>query len=305
MYYFIVNPKAQSGKGEIVWKNIERVLRRKNIPYEVLFTKMKGQAGLLARKVAETQGISKTIVAMGGDGTVGEVMEGIWDHPEITLGYIPFGSGNDFARGLGISTNWKKALKGILEEKHRIHVQPGRMEFDGHVRHFGESMGMGFDAAVCDGANRMRFKSFFNRWGLGKFTYTGVAVKLLVTSSCEEMKIRIDGKEIHRYSKVLFACGMNGPYEGGGFKFAPSAGVDDGFLHLCVVSDVPVYKRFLLLPKALKGRHVGADGIYMFKCSKIEIISKYPKLIQGDGEVYGPVKKVTACLEPYKIPLVF
>ena len=109
MYYFVVNPQARSGKGKVTWEKIEKVLQRREIPYEVLFTEMQGQAGLLARKAAENRAEDKIIVAIGGDGTVSEVMSGIFDHPEITFGYIPVGSGNDFARGLGISTDWREA----------------------------------------------------------------------------------------------------------------------------------------------------------------------------------------------------
>lgn len=305
MYYFIINPKARSGKGRLIWEKIEKVLQKRGIAYEVLFTEMQGQAGILARKAAENAEENKTIVAIGGDGTVSEVMSGIFDHPEITFGYIPVGSGNDFARGLGISTDWEKALGQILEPKRCIYLHPGRMEFEGRVRHFGESMGIGFDAAVCDGANRLRFKSAFNRLGLGKFTYAGIALKLLITSSCDRLKIRLDGKEVHEFSNVLFACAMNGPYEGGGFKFAPEARADDGILHLCVAANLPIYKRFLLLPKALTGKHVGAEGIYMFTCKKVEIISSRPKLIQGDGEVCGPVTKVTASVEETGIPFIY
>lgn len=224
--------------------------------YEALFTEKKGQAAELAREAAErsnraaqgertNQGSDeKIIVAMGGDGTISEVMDGIWDLPEVTFAFIPIGSGNDFARSLGISSDWRKALEGILSEKHRIYFHPGRLEYDGKVRHFGGSMGIGFDAAVCDGANRLRFKSVFNRLGLGKFTYTGVAVKLLVTSSCDKLKIRLDGKEIHRFRKVLFLCGLKGNYEGGGFMFAPEARVDDEYLHICIAAAYPFLNDF-------------------------------------------------------------
>lgn len=166
-------------------------------------------------------------------------------------------------------------------------------------------MGIGFDAAVCDGANRLRFKSVFNRLGLGQFTYTGVAIKLLVTSSCDKLKIRLDGKEVHRFKKVLFLCGLKGNYEGGGFMFAPDARIDDEYLHICLADGVPVFKRFLLLPKALKGKHVGAPGVYMYQCKKIEILSSRPKLIHGDGEVNGPVTKMTTSLEPTRIRMIY
>lgn len=309
MYYFIVNPNARSGKGKSIWRKVCRVMNEKGLVYEALFTEKKGQAAKLAREAAERAAGEKVgeavIVAMGGDGTISEVMDGIWDHPEVTFAFIPIGSGNDFARSLGISSNWRRALDGILSEKHRIYFHPGRLEYDGKVRHFGGSMGIGFDAAVCDGANRLRFKSAFNRLGLGKFTYTGVAIKLLVTSSCDKLKIRLDGKEVHKFQKVLFLCGLKGNYEGGGFLFAPEARVDDEFLHVCVAAGIPIFKRFLLLPKALKGKHVGALGVYMYRCRKIEILSSKPKLIHGDGEVNGPVTRVTASLESTRIPMVY
>lgn len=316
MYYFIVNPNAKSGKGRIIWQKVCHLMNSKGLAYEVLFTEKKGQAAELARKAAERsnkpiQGkrtnldsAEKIIVAMGGDGTISEVMDGIWDHPEVTFAFIPIGSGNDFARSLGISSNWRKALQGILSEKHRfifIRDVSNMMEKCVLRRQYGHC----FAAAVCDGANRLRFKSAFNRLGLGKFTYTGVAVKLLVTSSCDKLKIRLDGQEIHRFQKVLFLCGLNGNYEGGGFMFAPEARVDDAYLHVCIAAGIPVLKRFLLLPKALKGKHVGAPGVYMYRCKKIEILSSRPKLIHGDGEVNGPVTKVTASLEPLAIPMVY
>ncbi len=311
MYYFIVNPNARSGKGRMIWQKVCRIMNEKGLPYEALFTEKKGEAAKLAREAAERDEekgkteSEKIIVAMGGDGTISEVMDGIWDHPEVTFAFIPIGSGNDFARSLGISSNWRKALTGILSEKHRIYFHPGRLEYDGKVRHFGGSMGIGFDAAVCDGANRLRFKSVFNRLGLGQFTYTGVAIKLLVTSSCDKLKIRLDGKEIHRFKKVLFLCGLKGNYEGGGFMFAPDARIDDEYLHICIAAGIPVFKRFLLLPKALKGKHVGVPGVYMYRCKKIEILSSRPKLIHGDGEVNGPVTKVTASLEPTEVSMIY
>ena len=311
MYYFIVNPNARSGKGRMIWQKVCRIMNEKGLPYEALFTEKKGEAAKLAREAAERDEekekteSEKIIVAMGGDGTISEVMDGIWDHPEVTFAFIPIGAGNDFARSLGISSNWRKALTGILSEKHRIYFHPGRLEYDGKVRHFGGSMGIGFDAAVCDGANRLRFKSVFNRLGLGQFTYTGVAIKLLVTSSCDKLKIRLDGKEIHRFKKVLFLCGLKGNYEGGGFMFAPDARIDDEYLHICIAAGIPVFKRFLLLPKALKGKHVGVPGVYMYRCKKIEILSSRPKLIHGDGEVNGPVTKVTASLEPTEVSMIY
>ena len=305
MYYFIVNPKAQSGRGAVVWNRICRVMKEKGLPFEALFTEYAGHASELAREAAERDDANKIIVAMGGDGTIHEVMEGIWDHDDITFAYIPIGSGNDFAKTLGISSNWKVALKGILNEEHRIGLHPGRVEFDGKVFHFGGSMGIGFDAAVCVAVEKLPFKSVFNRLGLGKFTYVGSAIKLLITSSCDKMKIRLDGKEVRQFNHVLFMCGLKGNYEGGGFKFTPDGTLDDPYIHLCMADSIPVLKRFELLPKAATGKHVGADGVHIMNCQKVEIISSKPKDIHADGEVLGKARKLTVSMEKTVIPMVY
>lgn len=305
MYYFIVNPKAQSGRGAIVWKRIRRVMKKKGLPFEALFTEYAGHATELAREAAERDEENKIIVAMGGDGTISEVMGGIWDHEDVTFAYIPIGSGNDFAKTLGISSYWRDALKGILREEHRIGLHPGRVEFDGKVRHFGGSMGIGFDAAVCVSVDNLKFKALFNRLGVGKFTYLGAAIKLLITSSCDRMKIRLDGKEIREFNRVLFMCGLKGKYEGGGFKFTPDGELDDPYIHLCMVDGIPILKRFALLPKAASGTHVGAPGVHMMNCQKVEIISSKPKYVHVDGEVLGQTKKLTVSLEKTVIPMVY
>ena len=280
-------------------------MKDKGLPFEALFTEYAGHASVLAREAAERDDDDKIIVAMGGDGTISEVMDGIWDHEDITFAYIPIGSGNDFAKTLGISSNWKVALKGILKEEHRIGLHPGRVEFDGKVRHFGGSMGIGFDAAVCVSVDNLRFKALFNRLGVGKFTYLGAAIKLLITSSCDKMKIRLDGKEVRQFNHVLFMCGLKGNYEGGGFKFTPDAKMDDPYIHLCMADNIPVIKRFALLPKAATGKHVGEPGVHMMNCQKVEILSSKPKYVHVDGEVLGLAKKVTVCLEKTVIPMVY
>ncbi len=305
MYYFIINPKAQSGRGAAVWKKIRRVLKKKHIAYEVLFTEKTGHASELVRKAAQKGDENKTVVVMGGDGTISEAMDGLWDRPDVTFAYIPIGSGNDFARTLGISSSWRKALKGILNKEHEIMLHPGRLEINGEVHHFGGSMGIGFDAAVCYDVENLRFKSVFNRLGLGRFTYLGIALKLLITSLCDPMKIRLDGKDVHSFSKVLFLCALKGKYEGGGFMFTPQARMDDPYLHICVAHGIPVLKRFFLLPKCLKGKHVGSPGVSIYRCRKIEILSSRPKFLHVDGELVGPAKKAVVRLEETKIRMVY
>ena len=100
-YEFIVNPQARSGRGKKIWERMETELKRRNIDYHVYITEKNGHAEKIADRLS-APGQRRTIVVMGGDGTVNEVINGLNVSENITLGYIPVGSGNDFARGLGI-----------------------------------------------------------------------------------------------------------------------------------------------------------------------------------------------------------
>lgn len=95
MYHFIVNPNARSGLGQKVWSNLEIILKTRNIDYEVHFTKYQKHATMLTKKIT-SDGNEHTVVALGGDGTVNEVVNGIVDFDKTILGYIPIGSSNGF-----------------------------------------------------------------------------------------------------------------------------------------------------------------------------------------------------------------
>lgn len=112
-YEFIVNPQARSGRGKRIWERMEPELKRRKIDFDVYITEKKGHAGEIAGRLSGP-GQQRTIVVLGGDGTVNEVINGLNVSENITLGYIPVGSGNDFARGLGIPEKPEKALGAVL-----------------------------------------------------------------------------------------------------------------------------------------------------------------------------------------------
>ena len=113
MYTFIVNPNAKTGLGYQVWSSLEAILKEKSVNYQVFFTKYQKHATRLAQKLTQESG-AKTLIVLGGDGTINEVINGIEDLTDTVLGYIPIGSSNDFARGMGLSTDPIQALKHIL-----------------------------------------------------------------------------------------------------------------------------------------------------------------------------------------------
>ena len=110
-YEFIVNPQARSGRGRKLWEKIEAELKKRKTDYRVHMTAGKGHAGEIAGALSSSDE-KCTIVVMGGDGTINEVLNGIVFSENVTLGYIPIGSSNDFARGMGIPKKPEKALAG-------------------------------------------------------------------------------------------------------------------------------------------------------------------------------------------------
>lgn len=114
MYNFIVNPKAGSGKGLKIWKAIARYMDSHNIEYEVFLTEGIGDARTAARRLTDSHDEPRYIIAVGGDGTMNEVLDGVSFHGPLSLGYIPAGSGNDLARSLRMPGRTIKCLKKQL-----------------------------------------------------------------------------------------------------------------------------------------------------------------------------------------------
>ncbi len=113
MYTFIVNPHARSGLGLKVWKRLEGMLKERQLKYQVFLTRYPGHATKFAHTL--TSGSKEiTLIALGGDGTINEVVNGIQDLSKVTLGYVPIGSSNDFARSMKLSHEPEVLLKQIL-----------------------------------------------------------------------------------------------------------------------------------------------------------------------------------------------
>lgn len=130
MYYFIVNPNSRSGKGALIWKELRRTLQQKHISYKAVFTGYRGHAVKLAASVTAKASPEHPVylIAVGGDGTIQEVLSGVKDLSCIYFGYIPTGSGNDFCRSMQLPQDPHEAT-GLHPQKktHRIHGCPGHL----------------------------------------------------------------------------------------------------------------------------------------------------------------------------------
>lgn len=294
-YNFIVNPHSRSGKGGMIWETLEPELKKRQTDYEGFLTEHPGHAIILAQQITG-DGQEHVIVILGGDGTANEVVNGIEDVEKATLGYIPTGSSNDLARGLGLPKEPLEALDVVLNSRQIQKMDIGRLIRGGKERRFAVSTGIGFDAAVCHHAAISSLKVLLNRLKLGKLTYVAIALGRLFCDNPVRAKITLDDKEAKTFEKVYFAAAMNNSYEGGGFHFCPNARNDDGLLDVIVVSKLPKLAVLLLLPTAYKGWHTHFPGIFVFQCRKVTIETEEALAVHTDGEPIFLRKKITAGL---------
>ncbi len=302
-YYFIVNPRSSSGKGRKIWECARQKLAADKTDYQVFFTGRPGHAGELAGRISSSFAPC-TIVAVGGDGTANEVVNGLTNIDQIRFGYIPTGSGNDLARTLALSSDPEKAVETVLHPRRICPVNIGVCRMEGRTRRFLVSAGIGFDAAVCYEAMRSGIKNFLNRLGLGKLTYLLIALKQLLLMRPCSAEISVDGGAPTPYSGILFAAAMNAKYEGGGFMFCPDADVSDDILDVCLVEKMPKLKILALLPTAFFGKHTKYKGIHILRCKTLSVAVQRPLAVHTDGEsdAFYPSMEISLCEK--KLPFI-
>ncbi|MCI8860877.1 MAG: diacylglycerol kinase family lipid kinase [Lachnospiraceae bacterium] len=296
MYYFIVNPGSRSGNGKVVWQTIEEILEREQVEYRVYFTSYRYHATKLAKEIT-SRGEKLTLVTVGGDGTVNEVVDGIQDFNKVTFGYIPTGSSNDFARSLKLPSAPEAALHNILHPSYFQRIDLGLITYGSWSRRFAGSCGCGFDAAVCQEALGSPIKNVLNRFGLGKLTYVGIALKQILLFRPVPVRLTLDHHKKLRFPRTYFLSALNCPYEGGGLKMCPQAKADDGFLDVCVVEGLSKLTIALMFPTAYRGRHNIFKGIHQYRVKSLEIRPEKPLPFHTDGEPYAPEDVLTvSCL---------
>lgn len=303
MYNFIVNPNARSGLGQKVWNKLEKILKQEKIDYRVYFTKYQKDATNITRRITAGDK-EQVVVALGGDGTVNEVVNGIVNFKNTILGYIPIGSSNDFARGLKLPKNPITALKIVLSKPHLHPMNVGEICYKEKSRRFAVSSGIGFDADICHESVVSHFKAFLNKIKLGKLTYVGIAIhRLFLTTPCS-IKLTLDNKKELHYPKTYFVALMNNKFEGGGVKFAPDAKNDDDMLDVLVAYNMPKLKVLALFPSAFIGFHTRFKGICLHRAKAVKISSERPLPIHTDGEPIFLQKQLKASCISEKIRVI-
>jgi lipid kinase, YegS/Rv2252/BmrU family len=303
MYSFIVNPHSRSGRGLKIWRQLKPIIEEKQIIYTAYFTKQSNHASEIVKTII-SDGQEHTFIILGGDGTLDEVLNGICDFDKVSIGYIPTGSSNDFARSLNLPTDPTKALNNILSSTHSKALDIGILKYGNETRNFMVSAGIGFDAAVCHQAAISKWKTFMNHIKMGKLTYLGIALSRILFSKPSAMTLTLNNNKPIHFKRVYFIAFMNHPYEGGGFKFCPGAKYDDGILDVIVAHNISKPRILTILPLAFKGTHIHKKGIEIHTCKHAFVDSTTSSPVHTDGEPIYVGQQISATLSPRQIKLL-
>ncbi len=291
-YHFIVNTHSKTGKAAEVWRTLEQELRRQGASYTAHITQYAGHAAEIAAELTSGETPVFLVVA-GGDGTVNEVLSGIRDLSLVTLGYLPLGSANDLARGLGLTDEPLEILRQILNSTATEAIDVGEVSWEGGSRRFAVSAGAGVDAAVCRRALTSPLKTFLNRIGLGGLTYGLLTIsELFRTPRMRGVARMADGSEVVM-DRMIFCAAMNFACEGGGVRMAPHASAKDGKLSVCCVCNIPKVVCLFAFVLLLMGKHEKIRGFVCVDTEELRLSMDRSLVVHADGEDCGDQQELT------------
>lgn len=270
-YLFIVNPVAGRGRTKGMWVSLEKQVRGYRLPYEVSVTRGTREAEAFA-----AQGVKDgfdCVVAVGGDGTAHEVANGILTAGSRTpVAVVPTGGGNDFCKAIGVPLSPKEALDVLVYgERRRLDV--GLI----NDRYFVNGLGIGLDGAVSYRYRGMRHLQ-------GELGYLWGAVHEALTF--QGFPVEVVTAEWRYGGPALLVGATNGQFQGGDFKLAPQARVDDGLLDVYVFHDMTPLKRLVRIPRVRKGAHLGLKEVEIRRAPWVELTLDRPLPAHMDGESF-------------------
>ena len=224
----------------------------------------------------------EVVVAVGGDGTVHEVINGLMQFaPERRpmLGVVPMGSGNDFAHNAGIESRPEIAMRQVFTGKPR-RIDLGLIE-DGRGRreYWDNTLGIGFDATVTIRSHRLPVLRGFLMY------LVSVIQTILLNHVAPKMQIETDNEQWEGETLMIVLC--NGPREGGGFLVAPEASNRDGLLDYTAIQRVSRLMMFRLVPEVMKGTHERFPQVRMGRFQRLSLVSESSVHIHIDGEIFA------------------
>ncbi|MBC8162536.1 MAG: diacylglycerol kinase family lipid kinase [Roseiflexaceae bacterium] len=277
----ILNPWAGKGSAGARRPALEAALQAAGLAYTLVTSHARGGATELAWQGVE-RGAAQ-IIAVGGDGTINEVVNGIKGAEQasgrrVPLGIVAIGTGSDFVKTLEAAeaSDLASAIQRIAAGTTRT-IDLGRVQVgDQPPRFFVNGLGMGLDAQIAVEAEQIK-----NLKGIA--VYFLAIIRALAKYKAGQMTIQYDDQRIKR--RLLFASVANGRYQGGGFYLTPAAQLDDGQLDFCFVDNLRLDEIMRYLPRVLEGTHVTMKQATLGSARRLTVESSSPIPVATDGEV--------------------
>ncbi|AQW20546.1 hypothetical protein PL11_000635 [Lentilactobacillus curieae] len=289
-FYFVVNEAAAGGNVAKLWPKIDQRLNQLNVTHSDFKTNFKGDAVRIAKKIlAADSSKESVIVAVGGDGTLHEILNGCKQyyasHPsehQVPITFLPVGSGNDFARAMKISDNWSVALDQILRVSSPQSLVVG--EYQENLRgthgYFINNFGIGLDATIVHDANHSQVK---HSKIFGKFSYILAALHVIRTFKPVPTTVITDF-ERHHFNNGFLITTTNIPYFGGGVNIVPTASAHANNLDLVLI-EKPSWKQITsFICHLLVKKHLNLKFVNHFSQKHFTIVTREKRFSQIDGE---------------------
>jgi YegS/Rv2252/BmrU family lipid kinase len=276
----IVNPASGRPDGGFGWRRLEHILLGAGLSFDAVLTQYPGHGETLARQALHDG--RRHILAVGGDGSVNEIVQGLMtaglaDTREVTLAVAPTGTGNDWARSLGIGRNPNEIARAVATGRTMLH-DVGTIDFpaSGERRWFINVAGAGYDAWVTERVPRPVPSAV---------TYLRIALAGLVRYHSPQFRITTDADTIE--SRLLLAFVANARYCGNRMHVAPAARMDDGLFDLLAVNELSLLQVLPKLAKLYGGRILGDSAVRHLRTAKVRIETDPSVAVQADGQIVG------------------
>jgi len=279
----IVNPAAGAGSTARKWPQIMVLLKSIGLDFDHDLTEAPGHAIELAKSAARRG--CELVVSVGGDGTLNEVVNGLYEAGsirDVALAIISTGTGSDYIRSVGLPRHYREACHCIVNHR-KLLVDLGVVEYagnDGPARRlFVNFAGLGFDAEVVK-ATTQRFKALG-----GTPSYLMGLLTTFLFYRNREVSVKLDGRiDARRVCTIVMS---NGKYGGGGMMTAPQASPTDGLLDVLIIDNLSKPDLLWSLPRIYRGTHLTHPKVSLERATEIEVTSRQPMSVQADGELLG------------------
>ena len=290
----IVNPRSCSGKTNRKWSHISRILKAYIGDFDYVFTEAPMDACAMTR-AALKEGVEQ-IIAVGGDGTLNEVVNGFFEddkpvNPEAVLSYISSGTGSDFRRSFFSSRKYRGQVKRVAQGELR-RLDLGRLTYhddetgENKTRYFINAASCGLSGATCRTVNGLRF---LKKLG-GQIAFQWGAISTLFQYRSLELRLQVDDT-FDEILEVNTIAVCNGRYFGSGMKIAPEASLNDGLFDIIAIRKLSLFQVIKWFPLIYKGTHLKKkDLVIMLRGKQVRIEETHTNgkgLIEIDGESPG------------------